>query len=147
MEKSWFELNDVDRKGNDIKIKCEGIDDKELAHFGGLDLHVKAVKTLISNANGTSFPEKEGDYSIGDKVVALYLNEIGELIRNLSSERDYLDGYTNMELVENFMEHWKENQEVLSVVQRDDALIKQDNERVREEEDAIWDDIMSGLKK
>lgn len=48
MEKSGFQVNGVDRKGNDITIRCEGVDDKELAHFGGLDLHVKAKKCLLA---------------------------------------------------------------------------------------------------
>ncbi len=54
-----------------------------LVHFGELDLHVKAVKTLISNTNGMDFSQDSGDYLIEQKVIALYLNEIGELIRNL----------------------------------------------------------------
>lgn len=146
MEKSWFELNDVDRRGNDIQIKCEGVDDKDLAHFGGLDLHVKAVKTLIANANGLSFPEKEGDFNIGDKVVALYLNEIGELIRSLSPEPDFLSEYTNMDLVEDFMKHWKENKEIVDIIERDQIMIKEDNGRSREE-DTVWHEIINDTKK
>lgn len=68
MEKSGFEVHGVDRKGNDIMIKCEGVDDQELAHFGGLDLHVKATKMLIGDSqNGMSFSEKEGGYILAIK--------------------------------------------------------------------------------
>lgn len=131
MEKSRFELHSVDRKGNDIMIKCEGIDEHELAHFGGLDLHVKATKTLISDSqNGMSFPEKEGDYGIGSKVVALYLNEIGELIRNLSVEPEYLSDYSNTDLVKDFLENELKNPAIAKVIEKDNAEIQQEREEI-----------------
>lgn len=123
MEQSNFTLNGVDKNGHALKITCEGIDDKELAHSGGLDLIVKATKHMISSTNNPmDFPEKEGDYLISDKVIALYLNEIGNLIRNTSSEPEYLENISNIELVKSFIEHINENPEVA-------ALVKKDNEK------------------
>ncbi|MCM2534241.1 hypothetical protein NDK43_20160 [Neobacillus pocheonensis] len=43
---------------NNLKITGEGVDDQELAHFGGLDLHVKVTKMMISNTNGLDFAKK-----------------------------------------------------------------------------------------
>lgn len=146
MEKSGFEVHIVDRKGNDIMIKCEGIDDKELAHFGGLDLHVKAIKTLIGGSqNGMSFPEKEGDYNIGSKVVALYLNEVGELLRNLSIDSDFLTDYSNMDLVRMFLENELKNPEIVKVIEKDNAEILQEREEIEKEEKEMWNDFTKGL--
>lgn len=147
MEKSNFVLNSVDRKGDGLKISCEGIDDQELAHFGGLDLHVKATKTMISNTNGMSFAEKAGDYIINEKVISLYLNEVGELIRSTSDEPDYLKGISNIELVKNFLEHLDDNPELVQIIEKDNWLIKKEDYEVRKEEDKIWDDIESDLDK
>lgn len=57
-------ITTVDRFGHDLTIKYAGVDQQELAHFGGLDLHVTATKVMISDINGWSFPEKEGDYLV-----------------------------------------------------------------------------------
>ncbi|SFA42878.1 hypothetical protein SAMN05192569_10056 [Parageobacillus thermantarcticus] len=43
MEKIYFEVHDVDDKGNKITITCEGVDDQQVSTFGGLDLHVKSM--------------------------------------------------------------------------------------------------------
>ncbi|WP_342545425.1 hypothetical protein [Lysinibacillus sp. FSL K6-4013] len=147
MEKGWFEVHSVDRKGNDIMIKCEGVDDQELAHFGGLDLHVKATKTLISDSqNGMSFPEKEGDYNIGNKVVALYLNEVGELLRNLSIDSDYLTEYSNIDLVKMYLENELKNPEIVRVIEKDNAEIQQEREEIEQEEKEMWNGFVEGLK-
>jgi hypothetical protein len=62
-------INGTDKNGDDLRITCEGIDDKKLALFGGLDLYVKAARTLISATyQPMSFPEKEGDYDIGSEL-------------------------------------------------------------------------------
>lgn len=145
MEKNYFVLNAVDRKGNDLKITGEGTDDHELAHFGGLDLHVKAAKTMINNTNGMEFAEKAGDYIISEKVIALYLNEIGELIRNTSVEPEYLKSISNIHLVKDFLEHLNDNPELLKVIENDDWLIEKEAYEIRKEEDKIWADIKSDL--
>ena len=81
MKQSSFMINKADINGKWIQITCDGIDDNKLAHFGGLDLVLKAARVLIaSTASSMSFPEKEGDYNIKEKVVGLLLNEVGELI-------------------------------------------------------------------
>ncbi|WP_391558954.1 hypothetical protein [Robertmurraya sp.] len=148
MEQSNFTINSIDRKGEPIKITCEGIDDQQLAHFGGLDLAVKAARTLIAATNNPmSFPEKEGDYYISDKVVALLLNEVGELIRNTSPEPDYIADISNIELVKDFLEHLPENREVTQVIEEDNQLIQEANKREREEEDKIWQNIMSDFNQ
>ncbi|NRD76600.1 hypothetical protein HPT25_03730 [Bacillus sp. BRMEA1] len=147
MEKGWFEVHSVDRKGNDIMIKCEGVDDRELSPFGGLDLHVKATKTLISDSQyGMSFPEKEGDYNIVNKVVALYLNEVGELLRNLSIDSDYLTGYSNIDLVKMYLENELKNPEIVRVIEKDIAEIEQEREEIEKEEKEMWDSFVEGLK-
>jgi hypothetical protein len=142
MEKSFFEINTVDRKGNDLYIRCEGVDDKHLASFGGLDLHVKATKEMISDINSTSFVEKDGDYEITNKVIVLYLNEIGELIRNSSMEPEYLDGYTNIQLVEDFLKNIKENPAIVKVIENDNEEIKNEKEMIEKEEGEIFRSIL-----
>lgn len=147
MVKSGFEVHGVDRMGNDITIRCEGVDDKELAHFGGLDLHVKATKMLIGDSqNGMSFPEKEGDYEIGSKVVALYLNEVGELLRNLSFDPEYLDEYSNIDLVKMFLENELKNPAIAKVIEKDNAEIQQEREEIEKEEKEMWNGFVEGLK-
>ncbi|MEC1722836.1 hypothetical protein [Schinkia azotoformans] len=147
MEKSGFQVNGVDRRGNDITIRCEGVDDKELAHFGGLDIHVKATKMLIGDSqNGMSFPEKEGDYDIGSKVVALYLNEVGELLRNLSFDPEYLDEYSNIDLVKMFLENELKNPAIAKVIEKDNAEILQERKEIEREEKEMWTGFVEGLK-
>ncbi|WP_416150248.1 hypothetical protein ACM26V_04475 [Salipaludibacillus sp. HK11] len=123
MEKNTSVINTTDRKGNDLKITVDGFDDRELAHFGGLDLHVKATKNMISNTNGMSFPEKDGDFLITDKVAVLYINEIGEMLRNNSLDPEYLEDYSNIELIKEFLNNVDENKEVLNVLEKDNRLI------------------------
>ncbi|WP_251554000.1 hypothetical protein [Neobacillus muris] len=145
-EYSFFEAHDVDRRGNDLFISVKGVDDRELAHFGGLDLHVKAVKNLISNTNGTDFSRDNGDFAIEGKVFALYLNEIGELMRNLHVDSDMLNGISNMELVKNFMEHWHEDNELVAIVEKDNEEIRKERERIEKEEDEIFQNIINEMK-
>ncbi|MBT2727815.1 hypothetical protein J7E63_12790 [Bacillus sp. ISL-75] len=145
MEKSKFVLNTVDRNGHDLIISVEGVDDHQLAHFGGLDLHVKATKEMISDINGTSFPEKEGDYLITEKVIALYLNEIGELIRNSSLDPEYLEGFSNTDLVKDFLNNIEENKFILDVIEKDNELIKKHKDEIKHEEDQIWNNILSDI--
>jgi hypothetical protein len=147
MELESFTLNSVDRKGNKIRIECEGVDDKELAHFGGLDLTVKAIKTMIGNIHGTDFARDNGDYAIEDKVIALILNEVGSAIRYLSLNSSMLKDYSNMDLVKNFMEHWETNKEVVEVIEKDNELMRLEEEEIKKEEDEIWANIMSDLGK
>lgn len=143
MEHSNFTINGVDRTGVDIKITCEGIDDQSLAHFGGLDLVLKAARQLISAThNSMSFPEKEGDYDISDKVVALLLNEVGELIRNTSIDPGHIKDTSNIELVKDFMERIHENQALFKIIEMDNNIIREANEKVQEEENEIWNDIL-----
>lgn len=143
---SKFEISDIDRKGNDLSITIKGVDDNELAHFGGLDLHVKAVKNLIGNTNGTDFARDNGDFAIEGKVFALYLNEIGELMRNFSPERDMLKSVSNMDLVKNFMEHWHEDRELVAIIEKDNEEIRKETEAIRKEEDEIWNNMMKDIK-
>jgi len=146
VEQRGFEVHSVDRKGNDIMIRCEGVDDQELAHFGGLDLHVKATKALIGDSqNGMSFPEKEGDYEIGSKVVALYLNEIGELLRNLSFDPEYLSEYSNIDLVKIFLENELKNPAIANVIEKDNVEIQQEREEIEREEKEMWAGFVEGL--
>ncbi|PFP29424.1 hypothetical protein COJ96_11005 [Bacillus sp. AFS073361] len=144
---SQFEITDVDRKGNDLSITIKGVDDNELAHFGGLDLHVKAVKNLIGNTNGTDFARDNGDFSIEGKVFALYLNEIGELMRNFSPDRQMLKDISNMDLVKNFMEHWQEDKELVAIIEKDNEEIIKETEAIRKEDDEIWNNMLKDINK
>ncbi|RKJ75040.1 hypothetical protein D7X33_18380 [Butyricicoccus sp. 1XD8-22] len=118
-----------DRNGNELEIHIKGIDQKELAHFGGLDLMVNATKYMIgASANPMVFPEKAGDYNINYKVIALYLNEIGELIRTTSSESEFLENISNIELVSNFMGFLSENKEVVALIDKDNKLLATERE-------------------
>ncbi|WCF11521.1 hypothetical protein NDS46_31685 (plasmid) [Paenibacillus thiaminolyticus] len=138
MNQSSFLIEDTDIKGNAIKISCEGVDDKKLAHFGGLDLHVKAARTLISATySPMDFPEKEGDFNVGIKVVALLLNEIGELIRNVNLD-DRTD-VSNYDLVREFLEDAEVNPVIKKMVDEDNSLNRRYKERMREEEDEFID--------
>ncbi|PLS14923.1 hypothetical protein CVD28_25745 [Bacillus sp. M6-12] len=140
MEKDSLYLQTVDRKGNPLTISVEGVDEQELAHFGGLDLHVNATKAMISDTNGMSFPEKEGDFLIKDKVAALYLNEIGEMLRNESPEPSLLAGITNIELVKEFLNQ-PLAKEVEGLIAKENDLIRKDKEARKKEEDEKWDNI------
>jgi hypothetical protein len=144
---SNFEIRDIDRKGNDLSIIIKGVDDNELAHFGGLDLHVKAVKNLIGSTNGTDFAKDNGDYAIEGKVFALYLNEIGELMRNLSMDRDMLKGVSNMDLVKHFMAHWHEDKELVEIIENDNEEIRKETEGIEKEENEIWNNMMKVIQK
>ncbi|MCY9666428.1 hypothetical protein M5X11_15905 [Paenibacillus alginolyticus] len=149
MERTNFTINAADYSGQPITISCDGVDDNKLAHFGGLDLAVKAARQLISSTQGPmSFPEKNGDYDIRSKVVALLLNEVGELIRNTSMEPEFLDGVSNIELVKDFIiESLPKNREINKLLEEDDLLIKQYKESVEEEENEIWNSIMNDITK
>lgn len=141
-----FFIRTVDRKGNDLEITVKGVDDRELAHFGGLDLHLKATKAMIADANTLSFPEKDGDYAIREKVAALYINEIGEFLRNTSHDPDFLNNISNMELVRDFL-ITIENPEVLQVIEKDNDLIKTEALQLEQEEEDIWSNVMAIIKK
>lgn len=142
MKHSNFTINSTDYADQPIKITCEGVDDKKLAHFGGLDLTVKAARSLIAATHHPmSFPEKEGDYSIRDKVVALLLNEVGELIRNTSINHDHLENTSNIDLVKVFLDTLNENPDVTKILKEDNELLRLAEERERAEEDAIWNDM------
>ena len=56
---------------NNLNITGEGLDDQELAHFGGHDLHVKVTKIMISNTNGLDFAKKAGDYLVTNTLCQL----------------------------------------------------------------------------
>ncbi|MBY6272484.1 MAG: hypothetical protein CW346_09765, partial [Bacillaceae bacterium] len=96
--------------------------------------------------NGTDFARKAGDFFIEDKVIALYLNEIGRLIRNFSDEREWLKDYSNMELVRNFLEHWQDNSEIVELVNADNQAIENASKEFKREEDEIWENIISELR-
>ncbi|SDN62438.1 hypothetical protein [Bacillus sp. OK048] len=142
---SKFELSAQDRIGNDILISVNGVDDNELAHFGGLDLHIKSVKTLISNTHGIDFARDNGDFAIEGKVFALYLNEIGELMRNLSPERNLLKDVSNMDLVKHFINHWSEDKELVAIIDKDNKEIRKETEAIRKEEDEIWNNMQKQI--
>ncbi|OLN21324.1 hypothetical protein BTO30_15550 [Domibacillus antri] len=140
MEKSNFMIHSTDRKGHELKISVEGTDDKELAHFGGLDLHVKATKAMIADISPLHFPEKEGDHLIREKVAALYLNEVGEFLRNTSLDPEMLESYSNFDLVKMLMEEWQPR-EVQAVIDKDNELILQEAKSM-EEDNKIFAEIM-----
>lgn len=146
MEKTNFTINSVDYHDNDICITCEGIDDQKLAHFGGLDLTLKAARVLIASTQSPmSFPEKNGDHYIREKVVGLLLNEVGELLRNTSHDSEYLDGYTNIELVKEYLGELLQNKVVSSLIETDEAEIRKFKKKLDEEENKIWARINDNL--
>ncbi|TCJ00958.1 hypothetical protein [Cytobacillus praedii] len=145
MEKSVFEHHSEDRKGNELIIKCEGTDDQELAKFGGLDLHIKATREMISNVSAASFPEKDGDLDIYYKIAALYLNEIGYLLRNSAFDSELFEGNTNIELVKMFLDDFDKNPILTKLVEKDDKEIKEYDAKMKKEEDEIWSSTMKDL--
>jgi hypothetical protein len=140
-----FEVNSADHLGNPIKITCVGVDDNELAHFGGLDLHVKAVKILIQNTHGMSFAEQAGDFNITDKVIALYLNQIGQFIKDNSS--DDVENVSNMDLIKYFMDDMSKNKAVMEVIDRENQRNAAIAEEQRKEDDALWDRMNPNSKQ
>jgi len=147
LEKHNFSIRSADYNGNDISITCEGIDDEKLAHFGGLDLYLKAARVLIASTQSPmSFPEKNGDYNIRRKVVGLLINEIGELIRNSSPDEEYLTGYSNIELVEEYLQELKNDTNLKEIIEQDESLIRKYKEDLWEEEKEIWDRIDEEIK-
>jgi hypothetical protein len=127
MKKSSYTMHHSDRKGYSLTISVHGTDDQELAHFGGLDLHVKATKYMISDNATLSFPEKDGDSLIHEKVAALYLNEVGELLRS-KAYPDRLESYSNFDLVQMFLQD-RQPLEVQRLIDADNELIRQDKEK------------------
>lgn len=103
MSNEYEELKKLTVKGEGLKIIIEGVDTKEFDHFGGLNLHVKAVREIISQTDSRFAQESDPD--IDSKIIALYLNEIGEFIRSLTeSFRDY-DDETNIDILKEFMDY------------------------------------------
>lgn len=130
MEKRWAEKYGIDRHGNPLEIKFAGVDAGELAHFGGLDLQVNAVKYLIEDTLAPlDFPEKNGDFLIGDKVTALFLNEIGEFYRHCHSNSEAWEGTSNLEIVQYFLNEQLSIKEVADVVEIDNKRIKEAENR------------------
>ncbi|MCP1161307.1 hypothetical protein [Bacillus infantis] len=139
--KSQATIYTKDRFGDDLTIQFSGIDRQHLAHFGGLDLHVTATKALISDIDGLSFPEKEGDYLIREKVAALYLNEIGQLLRESSMDSEMLKQLTNIEIVKDFINNL--HPDVFNIIKKDNDLIRKDIEDAQREDDAAWSNIIN----
>jgi hypothetical protein len=126
---SQLEITSYDRQENHIYIWVKGVDDRELAEFGGLDVQVKAVKHLISNLSRLDFHQEKGEYPIERKIYALYLNEIGKLMRNLLLDQERIKGISNMDLVKQFMAHWQEESELVAVIDKDNEEIRREDER------------------
>lgn len=78
--------------------------------------------------------------------MALYLNEVGELLRNLSIDSDYLTEYSNMDLVKMFLENELKNPEIAKVIEKDNAEIQQEREEIEKEEKEMWNGFVEGLK-
>ena len=83
---------------------------------------------------------------IGSKIVALYLNEIGELLRNLSLDPEYLDEYSNIDLDKMFLENELGNPVIVRVVEKDNAEIQQEREEIEKEEKEMWNGFVEELK-
>lgn len=130
LKKSNSILHGVDRHGNSFDLSYEGTDVEELAHFGGLDLHINVVKYMISETlSPMDFPEKEGDFLIGDKVAALYLNEIGDFYRHCHSNPDAWEGFSNLQIVQYFLNEQLGSKEVMDVIEKDNKLKKEEENR------------------
>jgi hypothetical protein len=123
---SQLEITSYDRNEYHLFISIKGVDEKELAEFGGLDVQVKAVKHLIQNISRLDFSPPNDNYPTERKTFALYINEIGELMRNLSLDQEKLKELSNMDLVKRFMDQWQEESEIV-------AIIEIDNEEIRKE--------------
>jgi hypothetical protein len=123
---SILEITSYDRNENHLFISIKGVDEHELAEFGGLDVQVKAVKHLITNISRVDFSPPKDRFPTERKIFALYLNEIGELMRNFSLDQEKLKDISNMDLVKRFLEQWQEESELV-------ALIEKDNEEMRKE--------------
>jgi hypothetical protein len=126
---SSIEFNSLDRQGNDLFIYIDGVDDKILTLFSGLDLQMKAVKHLIHNTVRSDFEQEKGGYPTERKMFALYLNEIGELMRNLSTDSQELKEISNMDLVKHFMDHWQEDRVIIDVIEKDNVEIRKESEK------------------
>jgi hypothetical protein len=126
---SQLEITSYDRNENHIFISIKGVDEQELAEFGGLDVQVKAVKHLIQNISRVDFSPPKDNYPTERKVFALYLNEIGELMRNLSLYQEELKDISNMELVKHFMEQWQGESELVAIIEKDNEEMRKEAER------------------
>jgi hypothetical protein len=134
---SSIEFTSLDRQGNDLFISIDGVDDKILTLFSGLDLQMKVVKHLIHNTVRSDFDQEKGGYPTERKLFALYLNEIGELMRNLSTDPDRLVEISNMDLVKRFMGHWHEDRELIDVIEKDNEEIRKEEERFEKRQGII----------
>lgn len=142
MERIKIETHCQDYQGNPISITCEGVDDQKIAHFGGLDLTVKAARIMIGATYGPmAFPEKNGDSLIAEKVVGMLLNEIGELIRSKSFDSDTLENYSNIDLIKGYIEDLAGNKDLQNFIESDEADIREYRMRLREDEDRAWGDF------
>jgi hypothetical protein len=134
---SSIEFTSLDRQGNDLFISIDGVDDKILALFSGLDLQMKVVKHLIHNTVRSDFDQEKGGYPTERKMFALYLNEIGELMRNVSTDSHRLEEISNMDLVKRFMDHWHEDRELIDVIKKDNEEIRKEEERFEKRQGII----------
>jgi hypothetical protein len=128
---SSIEFTSLDRQGIDLFISINGVDDKILTLFSGLDLHMKVVKHLIHNTVRSDFDHEKGGYPTERKMFALYLNEIGELMRNLSTDSHRLEDISNMDLVKHFMDHWQEDYVLIETIGKDNEEISKETEKYK----------------
>lgn len=72
---------------------------------------------------------KEGDFHIGEKVMALFLNELGYFYRPCHSNSDAWEGSSNLEIVQYFLNEQLSIKEVSDMVEIDNKRIKEAEER------------------
>lgn len=74
------------------------------------------------------------------------MNEVGELLRNLSFDPEYLDEYSNIDLVKMFLEKELKNPAIAKVIEKDNAEVLQERKEIEREEKEMWTGFVEGLK-
>lgn len=70
------EKSNIHLTSEDLIIKIEGADEQKYAHFGGIDLQLKAIKLLIEQLD-FKFAE-ENDSGAPQKILNEILETVGE---------------------------------------------------------------------
>lgn len=115
-----------DKKGNEFSITVEGTGETNVSNSVRLNLHINATRAMIADTVILTKDESQKDLDISEKVIALYLNEIGQLIRHTSIHSDLLNRKSNFHLVKDFLYHIQNNEDIKAIIDLDNMELKRE---------------------
>lgn len=121
-------ISEIQTRYGELKITIEGDYQPELAHYGGMDLQLLAIRNLISNIDTKFAEERYPD--IDNIVIALLLNEIGESVRE-SYERFFdCDEQSNIDLLKMFINDISDAPHIKKILDNDTVLLEKEREEL-----------------